>query len=238
MWFLNDTLVTTPDGGLKAAFVTFLTIALYAISRMIEKWINKKKEEVHKENEKAKVDSMVQLASDVAAMKAELKTNGGSSLKDVVIKTHDKMLVIEKQVESVIAQARGRTELALDQSDVAQFLANEKGEITFANDAMADLFGLGKNHLLNNKWLVAIDHQSQRRSLVERLSFALQRNFTFKMDIDIKCQREPYKTTNVRLTVEPTLDALGNFMWNKGRFKKLKNGTPRIDLNDELEKTE
>lgn len=163
---------------------------------------------------------------------AEMATNGSdTSIKDVVNKTFEvvkghvvSITRIEEKLEVINAQARGRTELALDQSQVAQFMCDEKGLITYANDAMSEMFGLGKNQLLKNKWLVAVEAQNIREEIIRRIVFSLEKGLLFSMnDIIIKNQRIENKMIyNVKITIEPTHDSKGNFMWNLGKIREIK----------------
>jgi PAS domain-containing protein len=225
MMLITD-LVTTPDGGLTATFAGFLAMALSAITMAGWKWINKRKEEEQKVNEKAKVESLSQLAADVAALKSELKTNGGSSIKDIVNATHkevthlkEQTYSLQEQMDNVVAANRARTELALDQSIIAQFMANDKGEVDYVNDAMSDLFGLGKNHFLRNKWLSIIDSQGVREEIVRRLTFAIDRKISFSLS-DIPCRHgKNERTFKVKLTIDPKVDSKDRFLWYIGKIK-------------------
>ncbi len=193
-----------------AQFVILL--ATLAISQIMSAIRNRKP----KQEMKLTLES---LAADIGGIKSELKTNGGSSLKDVVNKIHAKQDQLDAKVESVIAQARGRTELALNQSGVAQFMCNELGEVTFANDALVDLVGIGRNHLMKNKWLVCIEDQDMREEVVRRLSFAIDKKIPFAMaDIRLKNQKTGEVFTG-KISIDPTLDAKDIFMWHLGKIK-------------------
>lgn len=229
---LNE-FVNTPDGGLTATFAGFLAMVLSALTMAGWKWMNKNKDESHKnlieriaaELDLDNEDSMI---AKVNAMEAQLKTNGGGSIFDMVKKTHSELTElksetysIREQVENVIASTRARTELALDQSTTPQFIANDKGEIEYVNDAMTDLFGLGKAHFFKNKWLKVIDSQTSKEEVVRRLDFAVTRKIDTTID-KIPCKSKDERTFLVKITLEPKTDSKDRFLWYIGKVKEIK----------------
>lgn len=231
--FLTE-LVNTPDGGLAAAYAAFLSAVFVALSHLISRWTNKGKEEIHKEIVKQfdpKNDDS--LLVKVNRMEAQFKTNGGGSIFDMVKNTHTELVhlknetySIKEQVENVIASTRARTELALDQSSIAQFIMNDKGEIEYVNDAMSDLFGLSKSHFQKAKWLKVVDSQTSREEIVRRLDFAVARKIETEFK-DIRCKNEREDITfYVKITIEPKTDSREKFLWYIGKIKEIPNPKP------------
>lgn len=204
--------------GLDALFAALIGFGIVAINQ-ITQWILRKKplEKIRGHAEEVKI-SIESLAKDVTEIKKEIQTNGGTTIKDVVSKMDSSLTTIEVKLDKVIAQARGRTELALNQSSVAQFLCNENGEITFANDAMVDLFGMNRPHLLKHKYLSVIDSQDVREEIIRRMGFAISKQITFSMnDIPLRSPKTN-ELKKIRMIVSPTLDDNENFMWFIGKI--------------------
>jgi PAS domain-containing protein len=222
MIFLTDVI---PASDLNTLYTGFITLIVLLVNAAISRLLNKK----HKAETSLQLES---ISKEVKETKKELSTNGGdTTMKDVLnnVNTkldqlHKKTESIERKVQQINAQARARTELALDQSNVPQFLANENGEVDYVNDAMTELFGLGKNHCMVNKWMVAIESQTVKEEIIRRLSFAIKNKFLFKFDVSIKNQKTGNSVNSV-FTVEPRLDSEGNFLWNLGKFKEVPQTT-------------
>lgn len=204
----------------NAIAIGFFTIVVLVLNHFIA-WLKNKKNVaiINKVFDNFNEDNQDQNAiiNRIKNIEYELKTNGGFSVKDVVSKMHGNVISIQDKLDKVISQARARTELALNQSLIAQFLCNDKGEITFANDAMSDLFGLSKTHLLKNKYLSVIDDQGVKEEIIRRLGFAISKQITFSMnDIPLRNPKDN-QVTKVRLVVSPTLDDKDNFVWFLGK---------------------
>lgn len=200
-----------------------MLVAALAIQSVIN-WLRNKKPK------KQMTMSLEMIASKVEKMEKELSPNGNKSMKDVVNridekldKTGEEVGILHRKVENIILQERGRTEFALNLSHTAQFLANQKGEITYANDAMADMFGMSKTHLVKFKWMVAIDDQEIKEDIVRRYTFAFERRILFVMtDVPIKNQKTE-EVILAKISIEPVTDAKDNFMWNLGKIVELSN---------------
>lgn len=208
-----------PDGELNALYTGFVTLLALLINGFVS-YLRAKK---HKFETSEKLET---ISREVKDTKKELSTNGGdTTMKDVVNNINSKVdllaqrhEIFERKLQEIIAQARARTELALDQSNTPQFLANEKCQVDYVNDAMSELFGLTKSHCMFNKWMVAIESQTQKEEIEKRMLWAIARRFNFTFDVPIKNQKTGI-STNVTFTVEPRLDADGIFLWNLGKFK-------------------
>jgi PAS domain-containing protein len=243
MWILEvEPLINTPDGGLAATYAGFLSMVVSVLSVLGWKWVNKNKD---KNNESliAKIAKELDLENPesmivkVNKMDAQLKTNGGSSMMDVVHKIHEDVAhlksehtSIKDQIEIVIASTRARTELALDQSVIAQFLANDKGEIDYVNDAMSELFGLGKHHFLKNKWLKIVESQTAREEIVRRLGFAVERKIDTTID-NIPCINNKEKRSfSIKITIEAKTDSKDRFLWYVGKIKEIIKQEPQQEI--------
>lgn len=95
------------------------------------------------------------LKVQIAEIAAEVKTNGGSSLKDSVDR-------IEKHIDYANAKLRHFDET----SPEPIFEMDENANITFANRAMCDLLNADESELLERKWLSKIPTTSERQRVL------------------------------------------------------------------------
>lgn len=81
---------------------------------------------------------------------AELKPNGGTSIKDTI-----------RRIDSKIFEIQARTVVIQDASEKAIFECNASGECIYVNKALSDLFGLERSDMLNKGWLEAVDKEDR-----------------------------------------------------------------------------
>jgi PAS domain S-box-containing protein len=132
----------------------------------------------------------------------ELKTNGGSSVKDAVLR-------IEKHQDYFSAKFRHGDHIAKE----ALFEFDENGNCTFVNRAMCLLLNVESTELLNRAWINRIEHSMRERVKLEwkdaienKISLDSRINFIDGSDGEV---------FQVRLHAQPNIDRNGNL---KGFF--------------------
>lgn len=176
------------------------------------------------------------IKKDVTETKKELSTNGGDSTKDVLNAMNtklDKCVVdigscitdvgaIKTQIENLTFENRARTELTMNQSPMAMYIANEKGNVTFVNAAMANLFGANMAHLINRKRFNFISTQQEKGDAIEALQLSLDTGTDFKMDYTILSRKgQPHRHIKVCDTAEAMYINGNKFLWTLGRIEEM-----------------
>src|SRR4029079_961829 len=158
--FLID-LPTLSDLGQQVTTGIMFVLAL-ALDRLVG-WLKNKK------SHKTMSTSMETLVSQVQEIKSEITTNGGGSMKDMVIATNKKVEATTQTLNDLkglfkqqLSQQKARLELTLNESEEMIFLCNKDGECTFVNKALQLSFGMNKETLLDYGWLRAIENQKEK----------------------------------------------------------------------------
>lgn len=85
--------------------------------------------------------SLLEAASMVPIIKAQLFSNGGSSLRDAVDKIHGRLCVMEARERALIQE-----------HDLAIFIADEEGKTTWVNRTYLRLFGVSVEESIGYGW--------------------------------------------------------------------------------------
>lgn len=96
------------------------------------------------------VMNIVDAASMVPDIKAQLFNNGGSSLRDAVDRIHSRLCTIEAREKALIQE-----------HDLAVFIADEDGKTTWVNRTYCRLFGVSEEEATGYGWKNHI-HPSER----------------------------------------------------------------------------
>jgi len=102
------------------------------------------------------IESVETLKTQTASIEAEVKPNGGGSMKDAVIR-------IEKHCDYANAKFRYHDET----SDKAVFEMDEEANITYANRATCILFGADESELTGKNWISKIPALERQSTLQE-----------------------------------------------------------------------
>jgi PAS domain S-box-containing protein len=127
-----------------------------------------------------KIKPYTTITDDISKIKAELTSNSGKSLKDLVKK-------IEVDVESntnLTKTIMCRQRWILDNRNEPIFEVDEKGNFTWVNEAFIRLTKRSCNDLLNNKWKNIII-ESQRDIVFEHWNNAIKEKRNFEETIQI-----------------------------------------------------
>lgn len=106
--------------------------------------------------------ALPKLQADVAKIKAEVQTNGGSSLKDGVNAIRDELAMVDARQRGVLSRASGAT-----------FETDSLFNWTDANLAMERLTGVGFARLERLRWISRI-HDDDRARVMEEISYAVK----------------------------------------------------------------
>lgn len=128
------------------------------------------------------------LLATTQRIEAELKVNGGHSLKDAVNR-------IERRTEHISARIRHLDET----SPTAIFEMDAAGHWTFANAALCELVNADESDLLFRNWLARI-RTADRQRIIAELDSAITNKFPFETttefcDDDKQCVRVRLKAT-------------------------------------------
>ena len=105
------------------------------------------------------IETTKKLSEQADRIEAEVKTNGGSSLKDFVIKINDKVTLVEKHADYANAKFRHHDQM----SDKPNFEMDEHANLTLANPAMCNLLDVDEKDLLERKWLARVPFDERQR---------------------------------------------------------------------------
>ncbi len=139
----------------------------------------------------------------LADIRAEMKPNGGGSLKDLVRSAHDRIVIQELRLRSVMAT-----------SPVALYECDAAGNCTWVNDRLCDLFGLDHEKMLGNGWLSAI---AQDERVAERSFWTecVERDIPYSREYTIVDQRTGERR-RCKTTAVAHRDARGEVMMFQG----------------------
>ena len=134
------------------------------------------------------------LAESVDAIRTEITTNGGGSLKDVVCKLGDTCNRMEQR-QQVIEQ---RTKAALHYSHSALFETDSLGRVVWSNEPFYDMTGQSLDDIKGYDWLTYV-HESEREDCFSEFQSCLEMNRKFHKetktcdDKEIRMLGFPYK---------------------------------------------
>lgn len=95
-----------------------------------------------------------QLSEDVKVIKGQVETNGGNSLKDIILK-----LKKEMELHNIVQEQRWK--IALDRLDTPIYFNDLEGNCVFVNLALAKLFRVNREEMFQNGWLNRIKNKQQ-----------------------------------------------------------------------------
>lgn len=208
--------ITLVQDGLSALFAAFLSGAAVFLNQLI----------THLKNKEPKKNAQLALADlqkKVNSIQGELTTNGGTTVKDHLIKTSKAVEVLgnhfndlKKDLNNLKAESRSRTEILMNNSLDALFICNERGECVFANEATKLLYGM--SDLSGYRGLIAITDQKTRQYIKASWDAAVAEKMAYRETFEIMNQISRTKY-NVTVTVNPVLDEKNNFLFFTGKIK-------------------
>lgn len=95
-----------------------------------------------------------QLSEDIKVIKEQVETNGGNSLKDIILK-------LKKEIELHNIVQEQRWKIALDRLDTPIYFSDLEGNCIFVNLALAKLFRVHREDMFQNGWLNRIKNKPQ-----------------------------------------------------------------------------
>jgi PAS domain S-box-containing protein len=144
------------------------------------------------------VDSVAELTAVVQRIEAEVKTNGGHSLKDTVNR-------IDRKTEHIFARVRHLDETSVN----AIFEMDATGNITFANSAFCEIFDADEHSLLFRNWISRARSEDQQRLLLE-LKSAIENKFPLDSTASFRIDGKAVIT--VRLKATPNVRSGGELL--------------------------
>lgn len=111
----------------------------------------------------AKLNSLPVVQNDIDEIKKQLKTNGGGSLKDAIIR-------IERTTETTnrdVSILKGREEARMYLDSEPMFECDTDGYASFLNKALLDILGMNIGECIGYGWLKAVKQNEQDRVLKE-----------------------------------------------------------------------
>ncbi len=214
---LADTIQTDPM-GIGMLFAAFISVATVVLNKFATWLVNKKPAA----DFKGSIDALV---ADMASMKLELTTNGGKSMKDMLIQTHSevksqgsKIVGLEGSMENFRAQQRVRLEIQLNDSNEPTFICNEEGHTTFVNKALTLLWGMSKEDLLEYGWLKGIRTQEEKQRVLKSWQYSIKEKISYVDTYPIMNQISKTEYL-VKALADPIYDDKGTLMFILGKVK-------------------
>jgi PAS domain S-box-containing protein len=124
---------------------------------------------------------------------AELRTNGGSSLKDAVLR-----------IDASSQKQEARWLAIVDRDSQPTYECAPTGECTQANKAICELFGLSREEMMGNGWLEGVI-PSDREKAFDAWNAAVSKNLPYECEYTSRNHRTG-ETIKVRTTAEPMFD--------------------------------
>jgi PAS domain S-box-containing protein len=137
--------------------------------------------------------SVAEMQITIGQIAKELQTNGGSSLKDLVVG-------VAKSTDYTSAKLRHMDE----KSRHALFEIDATGKWTFANAALCEMFNSDEADLLNRDWLVKLDPDDKRRAITE-LNDAIENRCPLNVKVTVNV--DDHNSIRVRLQATPHIKA-------------------------------
>lgn len=134
----------------------------------------------------------------LAQIAAELRTNGGSSLKDLII-------TIDRRVEHIQARVRHQDET----SRIAIFELDSNGDLKFANGAFREMVNADEQELTYRKYISRV-HQDDRTRLLREVHEAIEN--AMPLDSMVKFRFDEKSFISVRLQATPDVRSGGELI--------------------------
>ena len=110
----------------------------------------------------------------IAEIHAELKYNGGSSLKDAVFRLENG----QKYILTELSDIRESQKLALNINGVAFWYSDKDGGCIYASPGLEKLMGRGEADILGNKWVSWVIPEDKER-IFEAWNFSVENRTVF-----------------------------------------------------------
>jgi len=117
----------------------------------------------------------------VEAMHAELKFNGGSSIKDAILRLEKGQSAILYKLEDIEENQK----ISLNINKVAFWYSDSDGGCTYASPQLEIVLGRGSNDILGNKWLAWIIPEDKER-IFDAWRFSIENKFVFDEEYTFK----------------------------------------------------
>ena len=103
------------------------------------------------------------VVKELQAIKKEFKTNGGSSLKDDIVRLSDGMKEVNIRLDGITVEQRINREIM----EVANWESNSEGQVTYVSTALCEIIGCTQMDLLHNSWIGFVDAADRKRVVTE-----------------------------------------------------------------------
>lgn len=157
----------------------------------------------------AMVSDMAELKTMVSGIAAELKTNGGSTVKDMVCR-------IGNQVEHIQARVRHQDET----NDRPIFELDARGHMTFANCAFRNLVNAEEQELSHRTYVSRV-HANDRTRFIHELEEAIENKMPIDSTVSIRYDDSGFVT--IRLLANPDVRPGGELIGFFGTASKVSN---------------
>lgn len=173
--------------GIAKVFQAIRDIRTLGWQPFKDRWISPRQARNKKLDEL--IGSVGDIVQKVDRIDCELRTNGGSSVKDMVCR-------IDTKVEHIQARVRHQDET----NERAIFELDENGHLTFANCAFRELVDAEENELLHFDFVSRIHPEDRSRFIRE-----IGESIANKMPLDTNVR---FRVTNIHNTIDGGLRAV------------------------------
>lgn len=125
----------------------------------------------------ARLSDIATMEANIRSIMAEMKPNGGSSLRDRLDKGISIVSGIEGRLSAV--EAIQHAEMSSSFSD-GMFISDGNGRCLFASSRLCEIMGVGKDEILGDAWRASIHPDDADRVFAEWASFASQSRKKFE----------------------------------------------------------
>lgn len=183
--------------GASAVITALIVIWSKAVKPFYEKWIKPVKEVEEKRVEmKASLDElsvkMSEMDSTLKGVLAELKPNGGESVRDAINR-------IENKVDYGNAKLRFRDQLTVNPT----FEMDAKGNCIFANRSLCDLLDIDESDFLNRRWLSVFESEFEKSHLLQQWLDAAINKIPMTLNYKVRVKGD---LKNAIIRAEPALN--------------------------------
>lgn len=156
-------------------------------------------------------NAITDLSSKVDLIAKEMKTNGGSTLKDHLMK-----------IDSKLSIAEGQRHLVLNQGILPYFMTDAQGQCTWANTAFLELTNLTLTEVLGNNW-INVSHGEDKAKVIAEWADAIshKRDFNFMFRFQpMDRSGNPAAPFMVHVLAYPSFNHMGMLVGYNGIVKK------------------
>ena len=148
-------------------------------------------------------EQMSKMSTDITYIVSELKTNGGSSLRDAIDRNNDEHIVLNKVLSNIESQNCVNAEVQrarMDNDNQMIFITDQKGDIEWVNRAYSRHTGRTLNEVVGSGWVNVLNPPG-RDECVEDWYDSVKHNREFErvcnlidtngvpFDVDVKSYR-------------------------------------------------